>query len=121
MAAISCHRLIVVPELDRQFDVSAPHRVWTADITYIPTREDWLYLVVVMDLYTRTILDWSIGRKMTRELAMDALRMARFGRNPAPGVLHHSDRGRPVLQSRLTGAADRVRHDVLDEPQGELL
>lgn len=90
----SKHALPVAPNLlDRQFDVSAPDQVWTADITYIPTREGWLYLAVVMDLYTRMIVGWSMDSRMTRELVMDALRMARFRRKPAPSVLHHSDRG----------------------------
>jgi putative transposase len=59
----------------------------------LPTREGWLYLAVVMDLYTRMIVGWSMDGRMTRELVMNALRMARFRRKPAPGVLHHSDRG----------------------------
>jgi putative transposase len=79
--------------LERQFERSAPDQAWTADITYIPTREGWLYLAVVMDLYTRMIVGWSMDGRMTRELVMNALRMARFRRNPAPGLLHHSDRG----------------------------
>jgi len=90
----SKHALPVAPNLlDRQFETSAPDQVWTADITYIPTREGWLYLAVVMDLYTRMIVGWSMDGRMTRELVMNALRMARFRRKPAPGVLHHSDRG----------------------------
>ncbi|WP_440030641.1 DDE-type integrase/transposase/recombinase, partial [Chromobacterium amazonense] len=76
-----------------QFDVAAPDQVWTTDITYIPTREGWLYLAVVMDLYSRVIVGWAMDGRMTRELVMDALRMARFRRKPAPGLLHHSDRG----------------------------
>lgn len=79
--------------LDRQFEASAPDQVWTADITYLPTREGWLYLAVVMDLYTRMIVGWSMDSRMTRELVMNALRMAHFRRKPAAGVLHHSDRG----------------------------
>jgi putative transposase len=90
----SKHALPVAPNLlDRKFETSAPDQVWTADITYIPTREGWLYLAVVMDLYTRMIVGWSMDGRMTRELVMNALRMARFRRKPAPGVLHHSDRG----------------------------
>lgn len=90
----SKHALPVAPNLlERQFVRSAPDQVWTTDITYIPTREGWLYLAVVMDLYTRMIVGWSMDGRMTRELAMNALRMARFRRKPAPGLLHHSDRG----------------------------
>lgn len=90
----SKHALPVAPNLlERQFVASGPEQVWTADITYIPTREGWLYLAVVMDLYTRMIVGWSMDSRMTRELVMDALRMARFRRKPRPGMLHHSDRG----------------------------
>lgn len=90
----SKHVLPVAPNLlNRQFGVAAPDRVWTTDITYIPTREGWLYLAVVMDLYTRAIVGWAMDSRMTRELVMGALRMARFRRKPAPGLLHHSDRG----------------------------
>ena len=90
----SKHALPVAPNLlGRQFKTSAPDQVWTADITYIPTREGWLYLAVVMDLYTRMIVGWTMDSRMTRELVMNALRMARFRRKPAPGLLHHSDRG----------------------------
>lgn len=90
----SKHALPVAPNLlDRQFVTSAPGQVWTADITYIPTREGWLYLAVVMGLYTRMIVGWSMDGRMTRKLVMNALRMARFRRKPKPGVLHHSDRG----------------------------
>lgn len=90
----SRHTMPVAPNLlNRQFQTSAPDVVWTADITYIPTREGWLYLAVVMDLYTRMIVGWSMDSRMTKELVMNALRMARFRRKPKPGVLHHSDRG----------------------------
>lgn len=96
----SKHALPVAPNLlDRQFETSAPDQVWTADITYIPTREGWLYLAVVMDLYTRMIVGWTMDSRMTRELVMNALRMARFRRKPAPGLLHHSDRGSQYCSS----------------------
>jgi putative transposase len=90
----SKHGMPVAPNLlDRQFATTAPDQIWTADITYIPTREGWLYLAVVMDLHTRMIVGWAMDGRMTRELVINALRMARFRRKPAPGLLHHSDRG----------------------------
>lgn len=90
----SKHTLPVAPNLlNRQFETAAPEQAWTTDITYIPTREGWLYLAVVMDLYTRMIVGWSMDSRMTRELTINALRMARFRRKPQPGLLHHSDRG----------------------------
>jgi putative transposase len=69
------------------------NRVWTADITYIATDEGWLYLAVLMDLYSRRIVGWSMADHLRAELAMDALGMAIGRRRPAPGLIHHSDRG----------------------------
>ena len=90
----SAHSLPVAENvLDRQFVTTAPDQVWTADISYLPTQEGWLYLAVVMDLYTRMIVGWSMSERMTKELALNALRMARFKRKPKPGLIHHSDRG----------------------------
>jgi putative transposase len=90
----SKHALPVAPNLlDRQFETQAPDQVWTADITYIATRQGWLYLAVVMDLYTRMIVGWSMDGRMTKELVIDALRMARFRCKPKAGLMHHSDRG----------------------------
>jgi len=90
----SRHTLPVAPNLlNRQFETTTPDQVWTVDITYIPTREGWLYLAVVMDLYTRMIVGWSMDGCMTKALVINALRMARFRRKPKAGLLHHSDRG----------------------------
>jgi len=90
----SKHSLPVAPNLlDRQFAANAPNRAWVSDITYIPTEEGWLYLATVMDLYSRKLVGWSMDERVTRELAIDALRMAIRQRKPAAGLLHHSDRG----------------------------
>jgi transposase InsO family protein len=67
--------------------------VWVSDITYIKTIEGWLYLAVVMDLYSRRIVGWSLARNMAVELVKKALMMAIGRRNPGPGLIHHSDRG----------------------------
>jgi putative transposase len=91
--------------LDRKFDVKAPDRVWTTDITYIWTLTGWMYLAVVMDLYSRQIVGWAMDRRMKVELTLDALSMAYFRRKPSTGLLHHSDRGSqyacPRYQSQL--------------------
>ncbi len=79
--------------LDRQFKVSAPNKVWVTDITYVATNEGWLYLASVMDLYSRKIVGWSTGARMTRELVVDALDQAYKRQKPATGLIHHSDRG----------------------------
>jgi len=80
--------------LNRCFRMAFPDRGWVADITYIATGEGWLYLAVIMDLYSRRIVGWAVGESMTQELTMAALRMALQQRCPEPGLLHHSDRGR---------------------------
>jgi putative transposase len=79
--------------LDRDFNPSRPNEVWTADITYIPTAEDWLYLAVVEDLFSRKIVGWSMDGTMTSRLVVDALEMAVQRRRPEVGLLTHSDRG----------------------------
>ena len=81
--------------LDRQFSVEQhqkPDQTWVADITYIPTREGWLYLAVIIDLATRLVVGWSLRTRLDQELALGALRMALTHRG-ARGGLHHSDRG----------------------------
>lgn len=90
----SRHRLPVAENLlDRQFEVSAPNRVWAADITYLWTNEGWLYLAVVIDLYARRVVGWALSERMQAPLVCDALRMALGRRRPPPGLIHHSDRG----------------------------
>jgi transposase InsO family protein len=79
--------------LDREFDVVVRNRYWVSDITYIWTREGWLYLAATLDLYSRRIVGWSMGAHVDRGLVVDALRMAVGRRRPLAGLLHHSDRG----------------------------
>lgn len=90
----SKHDLPVAPNLlDREFTVDEPDRVYVGDITYVWTQEGWLYLAVVLDLFSRQVVGWSMSHRMTRDLVKDALRMAYWRRKPAPGVIFHSDRG----------------------------
>ena len=90
----SCHDHPVAPNrLDRQFEVAAPNTVWVADISYIPTREGWLYLAVVLDLFSRQVVGWAMDQQMPQELTLAALDMAIQRRRPLPGCMHHSDRG----------------------------
>ena len=79
--------------LEQDFSAAAPNRSWTADITYIPTGEGWLFLAVVMDLFSRRIVGWAMDRRATRHLVIDALKMAVKCRRPSGEVIHHSDRG----------------------------
>jgi putative transposase len=102
----SKHALPVAPNLlDRNFQPAAPNQVWSADLTYLWTNEGWLYLAVVLDLFNREVVGWSIKPRMTADIVMDALSMAWFRRQPAPGLMHHSDRGSQyashVFQARL--------------------
>ena len=90
----SKHDLPVAPNLLQQdFTTEEPNRKWVSDITYIWTREGWLYLAVVMDLYSRAIIGLSINKRMTQQLVCDALTMALFRRGFPKDVIIHSDRG----------------------------
>ena len=79
--------------LARNFMPAAPNQVWTSDITYLWTDEGWLYLAIVLDLFNREIVGWSLKPRMTSDIVTDALTMAWFRKSPAAGLLHHSDRG----------------------------
>ncbi len=79
--------------LKQQFDAERPNRRWVSDITYISTAQGWLYLAVVMDLFSRRIVGWSMSRWMSRGIVVNALKMAIEARRPEPGLIHHSDRG----------------------------
>ena len=79
--------------LDRQFDVEQPDQVYVGDITYLWTQEGWLYLAVVIDLYARKVVGWSMGSRMNARLVTDALMMAIWQRCPKAGLIVHSDRG----------------------------
>lgn len=79
--------------VNRRFEPEAANRVWSADITYIATREGWLYLAVVEDLYSRRIVGWSMGPRIDSRLVVDALEMAVARRLPGAGLVAHSDRG----------------------------
>jgi putative transposase len=87
--------------LNREFEADAPNIKWVADITYIPTREGWLYLAVIIDLYSRKIVGWGMSTQITADLVEDALRMALYERQPDPGLLHHSDRGSQYASDQI--------------------
>jgi transposase InsO family protein len=90
----SNHRLpVALNTLHRQFTVTQPNRVWAGDITSVWTTEGWLYLAVVLDLYSRLVIGWAMGHRLTVDLAERALIMALANRTPTAGLLHHSDRG----------------------------
>jgi putative transposase len=85
--------LVAANVLDREFKASAPNQKWSADFTYIDTAEGWLFLAVVIDLYSRRVVGWSMQPQMTAQLVMDALTMALWRRGKPQALLHHSDQG----------------------------
>jgi transposase InsO family protein len=89
--------------VDRQFEPSAPDRLWAADITFIPTGEGWLYLAAVEDLYSRKIVGWSMGSRIDSRLVVDALAMAVSRRLPGEGLVAHSDRGSQYASEHYQG------------------
>jgi putative transposase len=96
MTTDSRHDLPIAPNLlDRHFTVAAPNTAWSGDITYIATEEGWLYLAVVIDLFSRQVVGWSMRPDMRRDLVIDALEMAWYQRRPdkKAGLIFHSDRG----------------------------
>jgi putative transposase len=108
----SNHGLPVAENLrNREFQPTTPNAVWTSDITYIATDEGWLYLAVVIDLFSRQIVGWSMQPHMRRQLVMDALRMAWFRRQPGKEarVIFHSDRGsQPNIAAATSRTCSRV-------------
>ena len=90
----SAHPHPVAPNrLQRCFDAPAADRIWVGDITYLWTREGWLYLAIILDTFSRRIVGWSLSDRLERDLAVTALEKALAVRRPSPGLLHHTDRG----------------------------
>ena len=117
--------------LDRQFTVAKPDQVWVGDITYIATDEGWLFLAVVIDLFSRQVIGWSLRQDMSRQIVMDALQMAWFRRRPQSDgtLIFHSDRGsqyasadfRALLQSYQITASMSRRGNCWDNACSETL
>ena len=95
--------------LNREFTATEPNTKWATDITYIPTTQGWLYLAVILDLYSRAVVGWSMSANCDEELAETALKMAVVRRRPKAGLLHHSDRG-----CQYTSKAYRQRLEQAD-------
>jgi putative transposase len=114
----SRHEHAVAPNLlAQEFIVGAPNHVWVSDITYIWTAEGWLYLASTMDLYSRKIVGWAMSESMPASLVMSALEMAIDSRSPAPGLLHHSDRGVQFAAHAFQGLLDR--HGIVCSMSGK--
>ncbi len=116
------HLPVAANTLQRQFTVSQPNRVWAGDITYVWTLEGWLYLAVLLDLYSRAVIGWAMGPRLTVDLTEQALRMALVARQPHAELLHHSDRGAQGGCCRaVPTAAHHARHHGQHEPHRQLL
>ena len=90
----SDHKFNIAPNLlDRDFNADAPNQKWAGDISYVWTREGWLYLAVILDLHSRRVIGWAVSNRMKRDLAIRALKMAIEFRQPPKGCIHHTDRG----------------------------
>ena len=93
--------------LDQNFTATAPNQAWVGDITYIWTAEGWAYLAVLLDLYSRRVVGWSLRRSLSRELAVSALKHALTRRRPPPGLVHHTDRGSQYASQEYRGVLER--------------
>lgn len=94
VTTLSDHKMSVAKNiLNREFEVSGPNQKWIQDITIIYTQEGWLYLAIVLDLFARGIVGWSMDARMGKELVIEAFRMAVWKRKPPPGGIAHSDQG----------------------------
>jgi transposase InsO family protein len=89
----SDHSWKVYPNLARRMVVSAINQLWVADITYVRLQQEFVYLAVILDVYSRRVVGWSLSRRLERDVALEALEMAFTERQPSPGLVHHSDRG----------------------------
>lgn len=90
----SWHKLPIAPNLlNQDFKVNRPNQVWVSDITYIWTREGWMYLCTIIDLYSRKVVGWAMNKRMTKEFVIRALDQAYYRRRPGKGLIFHSDRG----------------------------
>jgi len=95
--------------LDRQFTADGPNRKWAADFTYLWTAEGWLYVAVVIDLFSRKVVGWSMHAQMVSQLVIDALIMALWRRGKPAELLHHSDQGRASTRARTSSACSPIR------------
>ena len=108
----SRHDLPVYPNLARDLTPTAINQLWVADITYIRLRTEFVYLAVILDAFSRRVVGWALGRTLEAELAVAALRMALAERKPAPGLVHHSDRGVQYASAAYTEMLQQHRASI---------
>lgn len=106
----SKHRFPIAENLvQRQFSASGPNQLWVGDITYVHTHEGWLYLATLLDVWSRTIIGWATSSHPDANLALQALDMAIQRRRPAPGLIHHSDRGSQYAATRYREGLEAIQ------------
>jgi transposase InsO family protein len=96
-----------IDRVQRQFAVDRPDRIWSSDITYIPTRKGWVYLAVILDLHSRRVVGWEIAARLNASLLTSALERALDARRIAPGLILHSDRGSQYTCDQVQAIAER--------------
>ena len=118
----SKHNLPAAPDrLKRQFQTDLPDQAWVSDTTFIPTRQGWLFLAVILDLYSRQIIGWAMGNQNNSQLVSDALTMAIWRRGQAKDVIVHSDRGATYASSNYQKLLDRHQLICSMSRKGECL
>ena len=106
----SNHKLPVAPNLlKRNFSPERPNQTWVSDITYVWTKEGWLFLAIIVDLFSRQVVGWSLEKTMTADLVLSALHQAYFRRNPGIGLIFHSDRGSQYCSKDFRKALKQYR------------
>lgn len=109
----SNHNYNIAPNLLKQdFTATEPNQKWAGDISYIWTREGWVYLAVIIDLYSRRVIGWAVSNRMKRDLAIRALKMAIALRRPPKGCIHHTDRGSQYCSNEYQKLLDDHDFDV---------
>lgn len=105
----SAHEDPVAPNrLERNFKVDGPNQAWVGDITYLPTQAGWVYLAVLIDLFSRKVVGWSLAHHMQTELCLEALEQALVLRSPPEGLVHHTDRGSQYTSHAYQEALERA-------------
>lgn len=106
----SRHEQKIFPNLARELVVTQPDQLWVADITYIRLLRDFVYLAILLDAFSRRVIGWALERHMMTELALGALQMALSTRQPKPGLMHHSDRGKQYAAAQYVSLL--LKHQI---------
>jgi transposase InsO family protein len=117
----SRHKLEIYLNLAGRMKLTGVNQLWVADITFIRLHREFVYLAVILDAYSRKVVGWDLDRTLAARLVIATLEKAITDRNPAPGLVHHSDRGVQYVLRRLRPDAEQAWNDPQHEPAGESL